>query len=112
MFQSKKAMERFEVPKCYHPFLFGPYQETLNLMKSETGANINIPPPSVDKTELIISGEKEGVAVAKNKIMKIWEDMVCTQLPVPKLSFFLITKKSLNYEQRVLFSLFLFLNVN
>ncbi|XP_054285585.1 LOW QUALITY PROTEIN: vigilin [Macrosteles quadrilineatus] len=73
--QSKKALERFDVPKCYHPFLFGPFQETLNQMRAETGASINIPPPSVDKTELSISGEKDGVAAAKDKIMKIYKDM-------------------------------------
>ncbi|KAG8302743.1 hypothetical protein J6590_025018 [Homalodisca vitripennis] len=82
--QSKKAMERFDVPKCYHPFLFGPFQETLNKLKAETGANINIPPPSVDKTELSISGEKEGVAAAKARIIQIWKDMEerCTTVSV------------------------------
>jgi len=73
--QSKKALERFDVPKCYHPFLFGPFQETLNQLRAETGASINIPPPSVDKTELSISGEKEGVALAKERIMAIYKDM-------------------------------------
>lgn len=56
--------------------MFGPFQEVLNQLKAETGANINIPPPSVDKNDVSITGEKEGVALAKEKIMNIWKDMV------------------------------------
>lgn len=67
---------RFEVPKMYHPFIFGPFQETLQALKQETGANINIPPASVDKDELSITGEKEGVAAAEKKIREIWKEMV------------------------------------
>jgi hypothetical protein len=42
----------------------------------ETGAKINIPPPSVHKDEITISGEKEGVAIAKEKILSIYKDKV------------------------------------
>ena len=35
----------------------------------QTGARINIPPPSAQKDEITIAGEKEGVATAKETIM-------------------------------------------
>ncbi|KAG8140817.1 hypothetical protein E2320_003488 [Naja naja] len=40
----------------------------------ETGARINIPPPSVSKDEIIITGEKEPVSQALLRICKIYED--------------------------------------
>ena len=42
----------------------------------ETGTKINIPPPSVQKDEITISGEKEGVAIAKEKILRIYKEKV------------------------------------
>lgn len=43
---------------------------------AQTGARINIPPPSVPKDEITIAGEKEGVAQAKERILQIYHDMV------------------------------------
>lgn len=74
------AFERLDIPKVYHPFLFGPFNETVNQIKSETGARVNIPPPSVNKNELTITGEKEAVALAKEKIMNIYEERVSSML--------------------------------
>ena len=42
----------------------------------ETSTKINIPPPSVQKDEITISGEKEGVAMAKEKILMIYKEKV------------------------------------
>lgn len=66
--QSKKASERITIPKVYHPFIIGPYGEYLNNLSAETGAKINIPPPSVMKDDILITGEKDGVMAAKNHI--------------------------------------------
>lgn len=46
-------------------------------MIEETGARINVPPPSVMKDEIVIAGEKDGVLAAKAKIEAIHKDMVC-----------------------------------
>ncbi|CAB4021572.1 eukaryotic translation initiation factor 4 gamma 1 isoform X1 [Paramuricea clavata] len=40
----------------------------------ETNTKIYIPPPSVQKDEITISGDKEGVAVAKDKILRIYKE--------------------------------------
>ncbi|GFS76295.1 vigilin [Nephila pilipes] len=46
----------------YHPFIIGPFNETVNQIIKETKIRINIPPASVMKNELTIAGEKEAVA--------------------------------------------------
>ncbi|KAK0077806.1 hypothetical protein PV325_003421 [Microctonus aethiopoides] len=73
--QSRKAFERIVVPKIYHPFIRGAYDENLHSMIAQTGARINVPPPSVQNDELTIAGEKEGVAAAKKMIETIYNDM-------------------------------------
>ena len=82
--QSKKAFERISVPKIYHPFIVGAYNENLNAMINETGARINVPPPSVMQDEITIAGEKDGVLAAKAKIEAIHKDMEkrCTTVSV------------------------------
>ncbi|CAH1154251.1 unnamed protein product [Phaedon cochleariae] len=73
--QSKKASERLNIPKQYHPFITGPFNSNLNSLISETGARINVPPPSVMKDEIFIAGEKEGVMAAKAKIEEIYRQI-------------------------------------
>jgi polyribonucleotide nucleotidyltransferase len=74
--QSKQAYERLDVPKVYHPFISGAHNENVAALMSETGVRINIPPLSVQKDELTIAGEKEGVMVAKQRILAIYNEMV------------------------------------
>jgi hypothetical protein len=64
LLQSKQASERFSIPKKYHPFINGPFNEKVNNLVSQTGARINIPPVSVMNDEISVTGEKEGVAKA------------------------------------------------
>lgn len=82
--QSRKAFERISVPKIYHPFVNGPNNENLAKLVEETGARINIPPQSVMKDEIIITGETEGVQQAKARIEAIYKDMEkkCTSVGV------------------------------
>ncbi|GLV35995.1 Dodeca-satellite-binding protein 1 [Carabus blaptoides fortunei] len=82
--QSKKAFERINVPKIYHPFICGAMNENLNKMIQETGARINVPPTSSGKDEIVIAGEKDGVMIAKAKVEKIYKDMEkrCTTVSV------------------------------
>lgn len=82
LLKDKKGFEHLDIPKAYHPFIFGPFNEVVNQIKKETGARINIPPPSVNKDELTIAGEKEAVALAKEKILKIYEEKVSTHIGI------------------------------
>ncbi|XP_056420711.1 vigilin [Hyla sarda] len=72
--QDKRAVERLEVEKAYHPFIAGPYNKTVNDLMHETGTRINIPPPSVNKTEIVCMGEKDQLAQAVARIRQIYEE--------------------------------------
>lgn len=72
--QDKRAVERVNIDKVYHPFITGAYNKLVGEMMQETGARINVPPPSVNKTEIVITGEKEQVALAVAMIKKVYED--------------------------------------
>ncbi|WAR14759.1 VIGLN-like protein [Mya arenaria] len=72
--QSKLANERLPVQKVYHPFVCGPNNSTIKQLMEETGAKINVPPPSVMKDEIVVTGEKEGVMKCKATIMAIYEE--------------------------------------
>ncbi|XP_053378526.1 vigilin-like [Mercenaria mercenaria] len=72
--QSKLAYERLPVQKVYHPFVCGPSNSTVRQLMDETGAKINVPPPSVLSDEIVVSGEKEGVMKCKATIMAIYEE--------------------------------------
>lgn len=73
--QSKKASERLNIPKQFHPFIVGPYNTNLNNLIAETKTRINVPPPSVMKDEIFIAGDKDGVLAAKTKIEEIYKNM-------------------------------------
>uniref|UniRef100_A0A8C9VF01 Vigilin n=1 Tax=Scleropages formosus TaxID=113540 RepID=A0A8C9VF01_SCLFO len=88
--QDKRAVERVNIDKVYHPFITGAYNKFVAEMMQETGARINVPPPSVLKTEIVITGEKEQVAQAVAMIKKIYEEKrfdICEPL-------FLVQKKN------------------
>lgn len=74
--QSKQAFEKLEVPKIYHPFIQGAGNANTQAMIAKyPNIRINIPPLSVMKDELSITGEKEGVLACKDEIMKKWKEM-------------------------------------
>jgi rRNA processing protein Krr1/Pno1 len=72
--QAKLAFERLPVEKLYHPFICGPDNTKVQELMTRTGARINVPPPSVMKDEIVVSGEKEGVHEAIAEIMKIYKE--------------------------------------
>jgi len=73
--QSKQAFERLEIPKQFHPFICGPNNEKINALMAENAIRINVPPISVMKNEMTISGEVEGVNRAKDAIMGCYKEM-------------------------------------
>jgi len=71
--QAKLAFERLNIPKIYHPFICGPENEKAKEIANLTGARINIPPPSVNKDELTVAGDKDCVQKAVKIIMDIYK---------------------------------------
>ena len=74
--QAKRAFERLNIPRMYHPFICGPDNKFIKDLMARTGAQINVPPPSVQKDEIVVSGEKDGVHEAIQVIMGTYEDKV------------------------------------
>uniref|UniRef100_A0A665VPY5 Vigilin n=1 Tax=Echeneis naucrates TaxID=173247 RepID=A0A665VPY5_ECHNA len=72
--QDKRAVERLSLEKAFHPFIAGAHNRLVQELSQETGARISIPPPSLPKDEIVITGEKEAVALAVNRIRTIYDD--------------------------------------
>jgi len=73
--QSKKAFERFEIPKEFHPLIHGPNGQNIAQIMERTGTRITMPPQSMPKNDIAISGEKEGVLEAKNMIINRYQQI-------------------------------------
>lgn len=69
-----RSIERINVPKIYHPFIFGPFGRMLDQIQKETGAKVNVPPPSVVKDEITITGERNSVLMALDRVKTIYEE--------------------------------------
>uniref|UniRef100_A0A3Q3WGK9 Vigilin n=1 Tax=Mola mola TaxID=94237 RepID=A0A3Q3WGK9_MOLML len=72
--QDKRAVERLSLEKVFHPFIAGAHNRLVQELSQDTGARISIPPPSLPKDEIVITGEKEAVALALNRIRAIYDD--------------------------------------
>uniref|UniRef100_A0A6I8P600 Vigilin n=1 Tax=Ornithorhynchus anatinus TaxID=9258 RepID=A0A6I8P600_ORNAN len=99
--QDKRAVERLDVEKVFHPFIAGPYNKLVGEIMQETGTRINIPPASVNRTEIVFTGEKEQLAQAVARIKKIYEEkansfMVSSVSAPSWLHRFIIGKKGQN----------------
>uniref|UniRef100_A0A8C1SKM3 Vigilin n=1 Tax=Cyprinus carpio TaxID=7962 RepID=A0A8C1SKM3_CYPCA len=99
--QDKRAVERLSFEKAFHPFISGAYNRLVQELSQETGARISIPPPSVPKDEIVITGEKEAVAMAIARIRAIYEEkaksVIVVEVIAPAwLHRFIIGKKGQN----------------
>uniref|UniRef100_A0A8C2ZPZ2 High density lipoprotein binding protein b n=1 Tax=Cyclopterus lumpus TaxID=8103 RepID=A0A8C2ZPZ2_CYCLU len=72
--QDKRAVERLCLEKAFHPFIAGAHNRLVQELSQETGARISIPPPSLPRDEIVITGEKEAVALALSRIRAIYDD--------------------------------------
>ncbi|XP_033116726.1 vigilin-like [Anneissia japonica] len=72
--QAKLAFEILNIPCHFHPFICGAENKNLKLIMEQTGAKINVPPPTIHKDEIAVSGEKDGVRNAVMKIKLIYEE--------------------------------------
>ncbi|EDV24343.1 uncharacterized protein TRIADDRAFT_26766 [Trichoplax adhaerens] len=72
--QEKLAHERLNISKIYHPFISGPNGSIIKTISEKTGARIHVPPISVEKDEIVVSGEKDGVLKAVKEISAIYNE--------------------------------------
>lgn len=69
-------MERLSLEKAFHPFIGGAHNRLVQELSQEAGAHISIPPPSLPRDEIVITGEKEAVALALGRIRAVYDDKV------------------------------------
>ena len=50
--------------QIYHPFVCGPWNRIKQELVDKYGVRINVPPPSVNRDEITVTGDKEGVMAA------------------------------------------------
>jgi len=72
--QSKLAFERLNIEKIYHPFVCGPWNRIKNELVEKHGVRINVPPPSVNRDEITVAGDKEGVVASVLVLNGIYEE--------------------------------------
>lgn len=77
--QSKTGFERLKIPKIYHPWIRGPYSETINNIMNKTGAKINMPPLDLDKDDITITGDKEKVEQAVADVTRIVNEKIVSK---------------------------------
>uniref|UniRef100_A0AAZ3S9R1 Vigilin n=1 Tax=Oncorhynchus tshawytscha TaxID=74940 RepID=A0AAZ3S9R1_ONCTS len=99
--QDKRAVERLSLEKVFHPFIAGAYNRLVQELCQETGARVSIPPPSLHKDEIVITGEKEAVALAISRIRAIYDEkaksVMVVEVTAPAwLHRFIIGKKGQN----------------
>jgi predicted PilT family ATPase len=101
---AKKDVKNLDILKAYHPLLAGFKNQNIQRIQEATGARVNVPPPSVDKDEITVTGEKNAVAAAVMQIMALYEQMkqTCGELTakVPKAQHrFVIGRKGVNLQE-------------
>lgn len=82
--QAKLAFVRLPIPKVYHPFILGPFGQSVKDLIEQTNTRINVPPLMVMKDEITIAGEKEGVHFAEQAINRVYDAKrrTCTTVSV------------------------------
>jgi len=86
-----RATEKIDIPKMYHPFVSGAYNETKSKIESEIGnVTIHIPPNNKDISEITVVGDKNGVqtciACIQNLIDAKIRDINEISFPIDKKS--------------------------
>lgn len=69
--RSKQAYERLDIPKVFHPFITGAHNEKIKALTEGSGVKVNIPPLSVQKDEISVAGERDGVLKVKMAIIQV-----------------------------------------
>ena len=85
----------------FHPFICGPNNSHLSSIQESTGVRISLPPFSSGKTDINISGEKEGVAQAAARVKQLYQAAVRNMT----LLLLLLLLLSLSLEEELYYSI-------
>jgi exosome complex RNA-binding protein Rrp4/ribosomal protein S3 len=70
---AKQDTQTLDIPREFYQWIRGPFNEILDRIIATTSAKVNIPPSSSKNEKIIITGEREGVAIATQEIRSIYE---------------------------------------
>eukprot|EP00045_Choanoeca_perplexa_P012430 m.135649 g.135649 ORF g.135649 m.135649 type:complete len:1214 (+) comp16001_c0_seq1:180-3821(+) len=76
--KGKNDTVKLDVLKAYHPLLAGYDQKNLRQLMESTGVKIHMPPASVDKNEITVTGEKVAVANAVAQLRSVYAQLQAT----------------------------------
>lgn len=69
--KSKQGVEKLPIPRMYHPFIRGPYDNLVRGLEQEHGVRIRL---GREEDEVTVTGDRENVARARDAILTIYED--------------------------------------
>ena len=70
--QYERHRETFEAPVWIHPFIRGGNDANLNALKAKYGiVAIDVPPPSAEKTEIVVRGPQKGAEAAAAELKEL-----------------------------------------
>lgn len=98
--QFNKGYERLSIPALYHPWI---RHELVDELRRQYNVVVNLPPPNKQIDEISISGERQPVELAKNRVLQFHRSLVgsklCRENRVFIERFFLFRKeKFLNFH--------------
>eukprot|EP00049_Salpingoeca_infusionum_P017303 m.352478 g.352478 ORF g.352478 m.352478 type:complete len:1183 (+) comp16533_c0_seq1:169-3717(+) len=76
--KAKRDRQVLAIPKAYHPLVAGFENSTIKQIEASTGARIHVPPPGNPKNEIVVSGDRDPVAVAVSQLTAIYNEKVQT----------------------------------
>lgn len=92
-----------EIPSAFHKFIIGPRAVTLRQLEQETMTKIAIPSQESQSNGIVISGAKDNVKLAEQRIVKIYQTQFnkgYERLPIPSLYHPWIRHQCLEMFQR------------
>lgn len=72
--EARRDRQVLEMLQCYHPLIAGHKNKDLIRIRKECGVQIHVPPPKAEKDEIVVVGDRDGVAVAVAQLTAIYEE--------------------------------------
>ena len=76
--EANRDRQVLEILACYHPLIAGHKNKDVIRIRKECGVQVHIPPPQAEKDEIVVVGDKTGVASAVAQLNVIYEQKRAT----------------------------------
>jgi len=72
--EARRDRQVLEMLQCYHPLIAGHKNKDLIRIRKECDVQIHVPPPQAEKDEIVVAGDRDGVAAAVAQLTAIYEE--------------------------------------